>query len=189
MTDASSPEATVGTTDDSAEDASDAYADSLREVMINVINSLPDHASLGELIAAARTNPAMSPVLEIFTVAELIEAAKKRPKPSAKPAAAAPGEIQFDEEGNPIMDLDAGPRVIRRRADVPDGDLRVLRVLAERGAQREVDLANNANLTGEQLRIILRSLRTKGYVHVEGSGTKRRLKITRHGSGYLRKNR
>ncbi len=186
MTDASSSEVPVGQADESAETASGAYAHSLREVMMGVINALPDHATLGELIAAAKTNPAMSPVLEIFTVGELIEAAKKRPKPAPKPD---PKEIQFDEEGNPIMDLDAGPRVIRRRADVPDGDLKVLKVLAERGAQREGDLANSANLTGEQLRIILRSLRTKGHVHVEGSGTKRRLKITRQGSGYLRKNK
>jgi hypothetical protein len=86
------------------------------------------------------------------------------------------------------MDLgDAVPAVIRRRADVPDGDLRVLRVLAERGAQREVDLASNASLTGEQLRLLVRHLRAKGCVHVEGSGTKRRLKITRHGSAYLRR--
>lgn len=186
MTEASSSEAQVGTPDDSAETSPDAYAQSLREVMIGVINSLPDQATLGELIAGAKSNAAMAPVLEIFTVQELIDATKKRPKPSA--AKPAPKEIQFDEEGNPIMDLDAGPQVIRRRADVPDGDLRVLRVLAERGPQREIDLANSAELTGEQLRILLRSLRTKGHVHVEGSGAKRRLKITRHGSGYLRKN-
>ena len=125
-------------------------------------------------------------MLEFFTVAELIDAAKKKPRPLPKPIKAE-REIQFDEEGNPIMDLDAGPRVIRRRADVPDGDIRVLRVLAERGAQREVDLVNQVNLTGEQLRIILRHLKTKGHVHVEGSGAKRRLKITRHGSTFLRK--
>lgn len=184
MTDAS-PEAEPEP-DDGGPTASDAYADSLREVMTGVINALPDHATLGELIAAAKTNPAMKSVLEIFTVQELIDAAKKRPKPSTKPALK---EVQLDDDGNPLMDLDAGAAVIRRRADVPDGDLRVLKVLAERGAQRESDLANTANLTGEQLRILLRSLRTKGHVHVEGSGTKRRLKITRHGSAYLRNSR
>jgi len=189
MTDASSA-VPVGEADESADPASDAYADSLREVMIGVINALPDHATLGELIAAARTNPAMSPVLEIFTVQELIDAAKRRPKPAPKAAPkAAPKEVTLDEDGNPVMDLDASPAVIRRRADVADGDLLLLAVLADRGPQREGDLANAANLTGEQLRILLRSLRTKGHVHAEGSGAKRRLKITRHGSAYLRKNR
>jgi hypothetical protein len=166
------------------ESADTAWAESLREVMCKVIATLPDHATLGELVDAAKGNAAMAPVLEIFTVQELIEAARKRPKPQ-KPK---DDEIQFDEEGNPIMDLgDASPTVIRRRADVPDGDLRVLRVLAERGAQREVDLTNLASLTGEQLRLLIRHLRAKGFVHVEGSGTKRRLKITRHGSAYLRR--
>ncbi|MBL4683907.1 MAG: hypothetical protein JKY37_04915 [Nannocystaceae bacterium] len=187
MTDVLSSDAPVGESDQSAETASGAYAHSLREVMIGVISALPDHATLGELIAAAKSNPAMSPVLEIFTVQELIDATKSRPKVTDKPAPKAAKAVQVDDEGNPIMELDAGPRVIRRRADVPDGDLLVLKVLAERGPQRESDLANSATLTGEQLRIILRSLRTKGHVHVEGSGIKRRLKITRHGSGYLRK--
>src|SRR5262245_19264563 len=167
--------------DASPDDADNAWAESLREVLREVIASLPDHATLGELVDAAKSNAAMAPVLGIFTVQELIEAARKRPKPQ-KPK---DDEIQLDEDGNPLMDLDASPTVIRRRADVPDGDLRVLRVLAERGAQREIDLANNASLTGEQLRLLIRHLRAKGFVHVEGSGAKRRLKITRHGSAYL----
>lgn len=178
------PAAATETTDAQAA-ASETYAQSLRDVMLDVIATLPDHATLGELVHAARSNPAMAPVLDIFTVQELIDAAKKRKK--TPPPSSTKGEIQFDEEGNPIMDLDAGPAVIRRRADVPDGDIRVLRVLAERGAQRESDLTTHASLTAEQLRIILRHLRTKGYVHVEGSGIKRRLKITRNGSTFLRK--
>lgn len=179
-----SDEATADTPN--TESADTAWAESLREVMCKVIATLPDHATLGELVHAAKSNGAMSPVLDIFTVQELIEAAKKRPKPSPNKAKAE--GISVDEDGNPLMDLDAGPAVIRRRADVPDGDLRVLRVLAERGPQRETDLANNANLTGEQLRLLIRHLRSKGFLHVEGSGTKRRLKITRHGSSYLRRN-
>ena len=151
----------------------DAWAESLRVVMREVIGSLPDHATLGELVDAARKNRAMSPVLDIFTVQELIDIAKKRPKPLPPPREPAEDEIRFDADGNPIMDLDAGPKVIRRRADVPDGDVRVLRCLAQRGAQRETDLANQTNLTSEQLRIIVRHLRTKGYIHIEGSGTKR----------------
>ena len=164
--------------------ADDAWAESLREVMREVISRLPDHATLGELIAAATQNRAMAPVLDIFTVQELIDTAKKKPKP--RPAAKA-SEIQYDADGNPVMDLDAGPKVIRRRADVPDGDLRVLRTLADKGPQRETDLASLTGLTSEQLRIIIRHLRTKGYIHIEGSGTKKKLKITRHGGGFLRK--
>ena len=169
----------------SADGADDAWAQSLRDVMVDVIHKLPDEATLGELVDAAQRNRALASVLEIFTVAELIEAAKSKPRP--EPVVRAPEEIQYDADGNPIMDLDQGPTVIRRRADVPDGDLRVLRVLAEHGAQREADLAGLAQLTGEQLRILLRNLRTKGFVHVEGSGTKRRLKVTRNGSTHLRK--
>lgn len=167
-----------------------AWANSLREVFREVIATLPDHATLGELVAAARGNPPLAPVLEAFTVGELLEAARRRPKPGANGHASARsnGGVQYDAEGNPVMDLgDPGALVIRRRADVPDGDIRVLRFLAERGPQREADLANGASLSSEQLRIILRQLRSKGYIHVEGSGLKRRLKITRHGNAYMRK--
>src|SRR5690606_28729218 len=161
-----------------------AWADSLRVVMREVIASLPDHATLGELIDAARKSPTMASVLEIFTVQELIETAKKRPEPAlAQPPRTAEN---VDADGNPLMELDT-PAVIRRRADVPDGDLRVLRCLAQRGPQRESDLAMLTHLTTEQLRIILRHLRSKGLLHIEGSGLKRRYKITRNGSGYLRK--
>lgn len=170
--------------------ADGAWAFSLREVMRDVIAALPDHATLGELVDAARRNRAMAPVLDIFTVQELIETATKRPRP--KPNAIdhggshGTGEPALDADGNPVMELDA-PAVIRRRADVQGGDVRVLRSLAERGPQRESELGHHAMLSPEQLRIILRHLRSKGFVHVEGSGLKRRLKITRHGSTYLRK--
>lgn len=170
------------------ESADTAWAESLKDVMCKVIATLPDHATLGELVHAAKSNTAMAPVLELFTVQELIEAARKRPK-AAPEHKLRDDEIALDEDGNPLMDLgDASPTVIRRRADVPDGDLRVLRVLAERGPQREVDLANTTGLTGEQLRLLIRHLRAKTFVHVEGSGTKRRLKVTRQGSTYLRRN-
>jgi len=174
------------------EEADDAWAQSLREVMREVISTLPDHTTLGELVGAAKADPRLAPVLELYTVGELVETARKRPKAlpngggNGKPPKPR-GEILYDEEGNPLLDLDLGPQVIRRRADVPDGDIRVLRCLAERGALREIDLANLTTLTGEQLRIILRALRTKGLVHVEGSAAKRRFKITRHGNGFLRK--
>lgn len=170
-----------------ANDADEAWAESLRVVMRQVIASLPDHATLGELVEAARSNPAIAPVLEIFTIKELIETAKKKPKAKPAPKAAPQSEVRFDEEGNPVLDLDAGPRVIRRRADVPDGDLRVLRALSSKGPLRESDLISNTQLTSEQIRIIVRHLRTKGFIHIEGSGTKRRVKITRNGGGFLRK--
>jgi predicted transcriptional regulator len=175
------------------EAADSAWAQSLRDVLRDVIASLPDHHTLGDLVAAASANPQMAPVLEIFTVQELIDIARKRPRPGKNgktngARAAAPREVQFDADGNPIMDLgEQGALVIRRRADVPDGDIRVLRSLAERGGLRENDLLSLANLTSEQFRIILRHLRTKGFIHVEGSGLKRRLKITRLGNAFLRK--
>lgn len=171
--------------------ADEVWVQSLRELIRDVIAALPDHATLGELIAAIRANPAMAPVLEIFTVQELIDTARqRRPQPSkpSKPTKPAAGEVQYDADGNPVMDLgDPGAMVIRRRADVPDGDIRVLRCLAERGGLRESEIGPLANLTAEQLRIILRNLRAKGFVHVEGSGLKRRLKVTRQGSTHLRK--
>lgn len=177
---------------DPTERADDAWVQSLRELLLDVIASLPDHATLGELIAAIRSNPAMSPVLDIFTVQELIDAARKRPVLPPKAAASsgkpAPREVQFDADGNPVLDLgDPGALVIRRRADVPDGDIRVLRCLSERGPLREAELTSVGGLTSEQLRILLRNLKSKGFVHVEGSGLKRRLKITRQGAAFLRK--
>jgi hypothetical protein len=176
---------------DPTERADDAWVQSLRELLLEVIASLPDHATLGELIAAIRSNPAMSPVLDIFTVQELIDAARKRAAAPPKPAPAsksAPREVQYDAEGNPVLDLgDPGALVIRRRADVPDGDIRVLRCLSERGPLREAELTSIGGLTSEQLRILLRNLKSKGFVHVEGTGLKRRLKITRQGAAFLRK--
>ncbi len=166
--------------------ADDAWAESLRDVLRQVINSLPDHATLGELVQAARGTPAIAPVLDIFTVRELIETAKKKPKASPAPQAGKAGP-KLDADGIPAMELDAGPKVIRRRADVPDGDLRVLRSLSSRGPLKESDLVSATELTSDQLRIIVRHLRTKGYVHIEGTSTKQRFKITRTGGGYLRK--
>jgi len=165
-----------------APEADDAWAESLRNVLRQVIASLPDHATLGELVHAARSNPAIAPVLDLFTVNELIETAKKKPKAPEKPKTP-----DVDADGIPAMDLDAGPKVIRRRADVPDGDLRVLRALSSTGPMKESDLVSATELTSEQLRIIVRHLRTKGYLHIEGSASKRRVKITRTGGGFLRR--
>lgn len=172
----------------------DAWAESLREVFTQVVKQLPSTITLGELVDVTVNNPHMAPVLDHFTVQELIDLVKDRPR-SADPltaragnGAAAKAEVQYDEEGNPILDLDAGSAVIRRRADVPDGDLRLLRALVKhKTGRREPELVQATGLASDQVRLILRHLRTKGYIHVEGSGLKRRVKITRHGTGYLRK--
>ena len=179
----------------------DAWAHSLRDVLRDVIKTLPSHVTLGELVDATRSNPQLAPVLDHFTVQELIDLVKDRPRdsPSDLPLALAsdlssrarskPAEIQFDEEGNPLMDLDLeGPGVIRRRADVPDGDVRLLSALSrQKAGRRENELLQTTGLASDQVRLILRNLRTRGFIHVEGSGIKRRIKITRHGTAYLRK--
>lgn len=171
----------------------DAWAESLREVFTQVVKQLPSTVTLGELVDVTVQNPHMAPVLDHFTVQELIDLVKDRPR-SADPLTgragngAAKAEVLYDEEGNPILDLDAGPAVIRRRADVPDGDLRLLRALVKhKTGRREPELVQATGLASDQVRLVLRHLRTKGYIHVEGSGLKRRVKITRHGAGYLRK--
>lgn len=160
-----------------AHNADDAWSQSLREVMRNILESLPDHATLGELVDAAKKNPQIAPVLDIFTVQELIEAARARPR--SAPRRADPAEADGPDDG--------GATVIRRRADAPDGDLRILRALSQHGLLRESELATHATLTSDQVRILLRQLRTKGFIHIEGGGTKRRYRITRHGSSFLRK--
>lgn len=174
----------------------DTWAESLREVLRDVIKQLPGHVTLGELVGATRSNSQLAPVLEHFTVQELIDLVKERPRgePSeiaarlAAKTRASASEVLLDEEGNPYLDLDSGPAVIRRRADVPDGDVRLLSALSKQKAgRRETELLQTTGLASDQVRLILRNLRTRGFIHVEGTGLKRRIKITRHGTLYLRK--
>ncbi|MBZ5712144.1 hypothetical protein [Nannocystis pusilla] len=172
----------------------DAWAESLREVFVDVIKQLPSSVTLGELVEVTRQNQALAPVLDHFTVQELIDLVKTRPRSgdplgaTAAAAAKAAGEPQYDEDGNPLLDIDAGTAVIRRRADAPDGDLRLLRALVrQKTGRREPELVQATGLASDQVRLILRNLRTRGFIHIEGSGVKRRVKITRHGAGYLRK--
>ncbi|HGG56386.1 MAG TPA: hypothetical protein ENK31_01175 [Nannocystis exedens] len=171
------------------EGVQDAWAQSLSEIFKEVIRKLPDSTTLGELVAAAKSSEQIAPVLKVFSVQELIDVAKTRPRQEPKPPP--PREnVQFDTDGNPIMDLaDSGPAVIRRRADVENGDILVLQALHKnRTGRRESELLQITGLTSEQLRLIVRHLRAKSFIHIEGSGSKRRFKITRSGSGYLRKN-
>jgi hypothetical protein len=170
-------DSTAPVQDESTTDSSpDQFRQSLLKVMQEVVYSLPDSASLGELVAAMKANPLLEPLLRTMSVQELIDLA------STKPASA----IADDEEGG--LDV-GGAAVIRRRADVPDGDIVVLDCLADRGPLTEASLARATKLTSEQVRLILRHLRTKGSIHIEGSGSKRRIKITRSGSSWLRKQR
>ncbi|MEE9383936.1 MAG: hypothetical protein V3V08_11035 [Nannocystaceae bacterium] len=155
--------------------------------MRDVVTNLPDEASLGELIDAARKNPHLEPVLDRMTVQELIDMARLRRPPA--PAEEVPtGGVRLDADGNPIMDLpDAGPAVIRRRADVPDGDLLILRCLSTDGPVAETPLSRKVGVTTEQLRLTIRQLLDKRHIHIEGTGPKRKFRITRSGGSYLRK--
>jgi hypothetical protein len=186
-------------------DVDETWRQSLLDVMRQVIHSLPDQTTLGELVAATRANPHLAPMLGYMSVQELIDMAVARPSHSltgimptipTMPTRLTNGvrrrvpepEIEFDEDGNPLMELpDTGPAVIRRRADIPDGDFRVLRSLADEGPLSEPSLLRTTKVTSEQLKLILRHLRTKGWIHIEGSGPKRKIKITRNGSSHLRK--
>ncbi len=171
-------------------DVHEQWRTSMLDMMRQVINALPDETSLGELVEATRANAQFAPLLAYISVQDLIDMAVARPvapKPAPRKARAEP-EVTFDEEGNPIMDLpDTGPAVIRRRADVPDGDSRVLRLLADEGPLTESTLARSCKLTADQLKLVLRHLRTKGWIHIEGSASKRKIKITRNGASHLRK--
>jgi hypothetical protein len=195
--------------EDRTADVDETWRQSLLGVMRQVVHSLPDQTTLGELVAATRANPHLAPMLGYMSVQELIDMAVARPSlggssvlqglsvlPSTPTARTTNGvrrrvpepEIELDEDGNPLMELpDSGPAVIRRRADIPDGDFRVLRSLADEGPLSEPSLLRTTKVTTEQLKLILRHLRAKGWIHIEGSGPKRKIKITRNGSSHLRK--
>lgn len=169
-----------------------AWGDSLREVLKDVIRALPDTTTLGELVDATRKNGHMAPVLDIFTVQELIDLAKIRPQQAENGKLTGDAFLddeEDDEFGEETFDpSESGAAVIRRRADVPDGDLRILKALAEQKiGKRDVELLQATALASEQLRLVLRFLRTKGYIHIDGSGIKRRYRITRYGLAYLRR--
>ena len=153
-----------------------SWKTSMLGVMRQVLMSLPEEATLGEIVDATASNPQLEPVLREMSIQQLIDIAVTRPRPE--------GENDSEDSG---ADLAAGAAVIRRRSDVPDGDATVLACLAEKGPMSEPQICRTAKLSNEQLRLIVRGLRSKGHIHIEGSGNKRKLKITRAGSGHLRK--
>ena len=112
-----------------------------------------------------------------MSIKQLIDIAVERPLP----------ERELDAEESGATDL-GGAAVIRRRSDVPNGDITVLSCLAERGAMSEGAICRAAKLSSEQLRLILRGLRSKGYVHVEGSGNQAQAEGHPLGIGALAQN-
>lgn len=166
---------------DAPDSKPEGWESSLLEVFREVLRKLPEDTSLGELVKATQANPHIAPVLQILSVQELIDLAATRPKVEKKPSAS---------EGP----VDDGTMVIRRRSEVPDGDLRVLRALCDSldkktraGAMPESELATRCNLSEDQVRLILRQLNAKSLVVVEGSGARKRVRITRQGQQHLRK--
>lgn len=164
---------------DAPDSKPEGWESSLLEVFREVLRKLPEDTSLGELVKATQANPHIAPVLQILSVQELIDLAATRPKVEKKPS-------------SPEGPADDGSMVIRRRADVPDGDLRVLSVLSQLAAERngaipDQEVAQACELSEDQVRLIVRQLNAKNLVVVEGSGARKRSRITRQGQQYLRK--
>lgn len=160
---------------DAPDSKPEGWEASLLEVFREVLHKLPDETSLGELVQATQANPHIAPVLQILSVQELIDLAAKRPRIGKKSAA-------------PDGPVDDGTMVIRRRADVPDGDLRILNVLSDHASPlSEGDIAQHSRLSEDQVRLIVRQLSAKGLAVVEGSAARRRIRITRSGQYHLRK--
>jgi predicted transcriptional regulator len=159
------------------------WEESLVEVMREVIFQLPEETSLGEIVAAARNNPYFSRVLRHISVKDLIVLACERPSSQTKN----PSVEDSDAEDGDSSALEIGTAaVIRRRADVPNGDSLVLRYLAEHGPQGELAIGRGTQLTSDQVRLLVRSLNAKGLIHSEGAGAKKKIRITRNGQGFLR---
>lgn len=179
-----------GTTSGAPADGNtDAIRDALLTVVRDVVHSLPNEATLGQLVEQLETRPELRPVLEVLTVQHLLEWGKSRPtrpEPSATSAAAEDG-VYVDEDGNYNTDLlDGAAAVVRRRADVEEGNLSVLNFLSKAGAHTELSISRGTRLDAEQVRLVVRHLRKKGMVHSEGSGAKRRNRITRAGTQFLK---
>ncbi len=186
-TSAAASSAALGGHDATAGAAAELHA-SLKAVFAQVVHTLPATATLGEIVDAATGSAQMLPLLNRLTVRELIDIVTSRPRDDRRHGEhRADAEISYDEDGNPMLALDAGPQIVRRRADVPDGDLLVLRALQSQGPLGEAQLARATRLSSEQVRLIVRSLKTRALVHLEGSGAKCRIKITRSGASMVRR--
>ena len=156
------------------------WDESLQGVMRDVISKLPDETSLGDIVSAARSHPYMSRVLRAMSVHDLIVLACERTSLTVKPTT----ESAKSSEGG--LDLSTA-NVIRRRADVPNGDVIVLRYLTDQGPTGELALGRATHLTSEQVRLLLRNLGNRGLVHGEGSGLKKKFRVTRAGQSALRR--
>lgn len=174
--------------------AADETLNPIREALLEVVRTsvqqLPDEATLGELYEGIEQQPELRPVLEVLTVQHLLEWGKSRPRRARVEAAPTPEDegVYIDEDGNYNTDMmDGAAAVVRRKADVDEGNLAVLRFLAKAGAHTELSISRGTRLGGEQVRLVVRHLRNKGLVHAEGSGAKRRNRITRAGNQYLKK--
>lgn len=160
---------------DAPDSKPEGWEASLLEVFREVLRKLPEDTSLGDLVKATQANPHIAPVLQILSVQELIDLAANRPKVEKKSSV---NEATADD----------GSHVIRRRADVPDGDLRVLRALVDQGAPLpESEIAQVSGLSEDQVRLIVRQLNAKSLVVVEGSGGRKRIRATRSGQQHLRR--
>ena len=170
-----------------AEDEISPIREALLEVVKTSMHQLPDEATLGELFLEIEQREELRPVLEVLTVQHLLEWGKARTRSQAVAAE----EPFVDEDGNVSGDfLDQGaPTVVRRKADVEEGNLAVLAFLSKAGSQTELSISRGTRMDAEQVRLVVRHLRNKGLVHVEGSGARRRNRITRAGSQWLKKQR
>lgn len=170
-----------------AEDEISPIRAALLEVVKTSMQQLPDEATLGELFLEIEQREELRPVLEVLTVQHLLEWGKARTRAQAS----ADDEPFVDEDGNVSGDfLDQGsPTVVRRKADVEEGNLAVLAFLSKAGSQTELSISRGTRMDAEQVRLVVRHLRNKGLVHAEGSGAKRRNRITRAGCQWLKKQR
>lgn len=157
----------------------DEWSSSLVDIMREVIQSLPESTSLGELIEATRNSPHLRSIITEISVQDLIDLACEREE------AEIPADESVDDEDVEAASLDDGAlngsTVIRRRADVPGGDHKVLEFLNRSGASSDQALQAGTQLTPDQLRLLLRSLENRGFVHCEGRGPKKRIRITKAG--------
>ncbi len=172
------------------EGSTDAIREALLNLVRDVVHSLPCDATLGQLVEQLETRDELRPVLEVLTVQHILEWGKTRPRPTVTSPTPGSDEdgVYLDEDGNYTTDLlDGAAAVVRRKADVEEGNLSVLNFLSRAGAHTELSISRGTRLDADQVRLVVRHLRKKGLIHSEGSGAKRRNRITRAGTQFLAK--